>query len=48
MVIKIVAERVRRREPAWRLQRQPGETGGLFMPQIIPILFGSRYIAQSG
>jgi hypothetical protein len=44
MVIENVAERVRRRPPAWRFQRQPCEAGGLFMPQIIPILFGFHYI----
>jgi hypothetical protein len=33
--------------PAWRLKIQPGEAGGLLVPQIIPILFGSCYSSFS-
>jgi hypothetical protein len=32
------------RPPAWIFKRQLVEACGLFMPQIIPILFGSRYM----
>jgi hypothetical protein len=48
MVIENVAERVRRRPQAWIFKRQPGEAGGIFIPQIIPILFGSLCIKRYG